>query len=97
MVQLFAVPASQAAEKVTQGQPPSAVQRANLAETQLGRARPKAEFKTISYHSAEAPRHPNQARDRVMNIRIRLAEVRDIPLLSHRADGEGCVRAVTRA
>jgi hypothetical protein len=78
---LFAVPASQAAEKLTEGQPPSAVQRAKLAETQAGRARPKAEFKTISY-SDEFPCHPKSGERSVTHMPIRLAKARDVLLLS---------------
>src|ERR1700732_956806 len=57
---LFAVPASQAAERLTEGQPTAAVQGAKHAETQGGRARPKAEVQTISY-SNEFPRHPKSS------------------------------------
>jgi hypothetical protein len=77
---LFAVPASQAAERLTEGQPTSAVQRAKLAETQAGRGRPKAEFQTISY-SNEFPRHPKSSERSVVHIRIRLAENHDVPVL----------------
>ena len=75
------MPASQAAEKLTEGQPPSAVPRANLAETQVGRARPKAEFKTISY-SNKFPRHPKSGERSVTHMPIRLAKARDVRLLA---------------
>jgi GNAT superfamily N-acetyltransferase len=75
------VPASQAAEKLTEGHPPSPVQRAKLAETQVGRARPKAEFKTISYCD-KFRRHPKSGERSVTHMPIRLAKARDVPLLS---------------